>query len=310
MIQPADDFSEYLTSQAQSEIASLHQFMVLYDASDSALHLFFEGDDDPCFYLPEVRIRALARPIRVYVCGGKRSVLSVRKDIASGGYDLKSCLFFIDRDYDTYLACQDEPDEQTYITDYYSIENCLVSNEAVDIILVDVIGMSHADPDFEKIKSSVARTRARSAKLLLPWMAWCLASKSKNEKPNFNNANLGKIVKVTASGDLTLEKRAFQMFRKSIKVDTQVSRSELVSWCRHIQGDDVKLWMRGKFELWFFESSLLICLNELVAERKVAKLRSPRIPSALRERSLFDLLGGRISAHLSLKEFLDAKLAA
>lgn len=303
-----DDFAEYLTSQAQSDVASFHQFMILYDDHDNALHLFFEGDEDPSYYVPEVRRRAGNRPVRVYVCGGKRSVISVRNDIEVGGYSLHGCLFFIDRDYDSYLGTQDELHVQTYITDNYSIENDIVTVRATEIILVDVIGMSHADPDYVAMQKSILNAHKQFQNRVKCWMVWGIASKDAGEKPNFSNAKFGQLVRISASGDVVFTPNAFKRFRKSVHNATAVTRQDMVKWWRKIDGDDSKLWLRGKYELWLYESALISVLGGLVAKRKASKQRPPRIPSALRERTLFDLLGGRLQPPPSLVTFLDQRI--
>lgn len=305
-----EDFAEYLSGQAQSDISSFHQFMILYDDSDSAFHLFFEGDEDPVFYLPYVRARLESQSIRSYICGGKKAVMSVRSSIEDGGYNINKCLFFLDRDYDCYLGTQDNPHPQTYLTDYYSIESYLTTDEAAEIILVDMMGMSHADPAYARINARLREARAAFAKTMLPWAAWCLASKARGEKPNLNNARMNRVMTFSNGGVLSIKKNAFQLFRRDIKSDTEVSRSEMIQWIRSIKGQDCRLWIRGKFELWMFETFFVACHRDLAVQRKAEGGRVPRLPSALRERSSFDLFGGRLRVPATLATFLNERLAA
>lgn len=305
-----DDFVEYLIGQANSDVAALHRFMILYDSEDSALHLFFEGDEDPSYYVPYIRRMSGSRILRTYNCGGKRNVISVREDIYNSGYKMDECLFFIDRDFDSYLGVQDNPDEFTYVTDSYSIENEIVSDECAEVILIDLVGMSHADPTYSQAVSAISRARVNFEKLIRPMMAWCLASKEAMEKPNFNNVDLAKVFSVNHNGDVSLKPQAFQKFRRSICRHSAVSRRDMLRWGRTIAHESPKIWLRGKYELWLFESILLLVLKEIVKIRKSHSQRVPRIPSALRERNLFDVVGGRVRAPASFTGFLEERLAA
>lgn len=282
---------------------------MLYEDADGAIHSFFEGEDDPSYYMPEIRRRSSQRILRSYICGGKWNVVSLREEIVSSGYDVNRCLFFIDRDFDDYLNRQPVPNEQTYITDFYSIESHVAGSETTEIILVDTIGMSPIDPDYKAIVAAIKKAQKIYISRMLPLIAWCIASKDNNEKTNFNNAKLDKIFKVSHDGSVTFKGKAFQSFRKSIAAnDTNVSPANLRRWGAVVRRDNSKLWLRGKYDLWLFESVLIQALTELAQRRRAFKLRSPRIPPAVRDRCLFDLVGGRLKPPKSLEIFLDRQL--
>lgn len=304
-----EDFVEYLSGQAFSFAAAYHEFTLLFEDEDGAIHSFFEGEDDPSYYMPEIRRRASQRLIRSYICGGKWNVVSVRDEIISSGYDVERCLFFIDRDFDDYLATQPPTNNQTYITDFYSIESHIAGMQTAEVILVDTIGMSPLDPDYTAIITAITRAQLEYKVLMQPFIAWCLASRERQEKTNFNNANFEKIFVVSHDGSVSLKGRAFHAFRKSVAAkDTAVSVADMRRWRSVVLRDSEKLWLRGKYDLWLFESVLIKAVTDLAKRRRASKLRVPRMPPALRDRCLFDLVGGRLQVPVSLSAFLDRQL--
>lgn len=306
---PDGDFVEYLSGQAQSDVAALHQFRLLYVDGDEALHLFFEGDEDGPYYLTEVRRRAKGRAIRVYVCGGKANVLSVRTAVDADGYDTELCMFFVDRDFDTFLGCQASIDEKTYLTDDYSIENSLVTGLALEIVLCELMNMSQVDPEYKIAAANFVGALSSFAGVCRPIMAWCLAARSAGLKPNLKNVKLGQVFVVGETACVSLRPGGFKKFCvAALRKTDNVNFGQILFWRRQLRVEDQKKWLRGKLELWFFESFLLVCAEGIVSRRKAAGLRPPRIPSALRERSLFDILGPRIEKPASLTEFLDGRL--
>lgn len=308
-MEDVDDFVEYLSGQAFSSASAYHEFTLLYEDEDGAVHTFFEGEDDPSYYMPEIRRRCSQRLLRSYICGGKWNVLSVRDEIISSGYDVDRCLFFIDRDFDDYLDRQPPANEQTYVTDFYSIENHIAGIQTAEIILLDTIGMSRLDPDYVAIMTAINQAQAHYKVLMRPFIAWSIASKENEEKTNFNNAKLDKIFVISHDGSISLKSGAFRIFRRAVAAkDTAVSPIDMRRWRSVTCSDNHKLWLRGKYELWFFESVLIKALADLAKRRRAGGLRSPRIPPAVRDRCLFDLVGGRLEIPLTLSAFLDRQL--
>lgn len=94
----------------------------------------FEGDDDKLVYYQWIR---QVRPLLSYepfVCRGKGSLLSLRAAVLRDVTGLKDGIyFFVDRDYDD---LRDQPeDSSTFVTEFYSVENYLVSTDVLDLLL-------------------------------------------------------------------------------------------------------------------------------------------------------------------------------
>lgn len=145
-----EDYAAYLTSEASSDLAVIHEFMMSYQESDE-VHIFFEGPEDIAFYLPEVRRYTENRRIYSYDCGGKWNVVKARDKIETS-YKVTT-LFLIDRDYDDFLNRQASISNFLYITDGYSIENWASCEKALEVLLEDVLAVPA--PNAKSIKRRV-----------------------------------------------------------------------------------------------------------------------------------------------------------
>ncbi|TCP72659.1 DUF4435 domain-containing protein [Sphingomonas sp. PP-CE-1G-424] len=304
-----EDYAAYLLEEASSDIVALHQFRILYDPSNGALHFFFEGEEDSLFYMPEARRYTLGRTPHIYDCGGKRNVIEVRESVKSEGYDTTGCLFFVDRDYDDYLGTQVDIDENTYITDYYAIENHVATPESGSILVEDVIRISRADPEFARITKSISLNFKKFYQQIRPLVAWILAAKQSDCSPNLQNTNGLKGI-VTMSGDgPSLTRSGFAEFkRKVVSNGREPSLASVINWRRVLDLPSAKCWVRGKYDIWFLQVTLLTALQETSDRRKQAGGRAVRIPSSLREGRIFEVLGGRATIPKSLHEFYQKRL--
>jgi hypothetical protein len=304
-----EDYAVYLAEEARSDIATLHQFKILYNPKGEEYHFFFEGEEDSLFFMPESRQYINSNQTNIYDCGGKKNVVEVRDSIKSDGYDIDKCLFFIDRDFDDFLGTQATVDTHTYITDGYSIENDISTLEGVKIILMDILRISRADPCFQKIENDLENGFQLFYNEIRPLIAWILAAKNLGCAPNLRNtAGLKNIVTIS-SAKPKITKTGFSEFKKKVVVNGRLpSMQETLKWRRQLEIKSAKLWVRGKYEIWFFQTALLSSINEANLQRKAVGGRAIRIPSSLRDGNIFEILGGRLSSPLSLKTFLQSKL--
>lgn len=304
-----EDYARYLAAEAKSDIAALHQFRILYDPAQRDLHFFFEGEEDSLFYMPEARRRLDQRNVNIYDCGGKKNVIEVRDTLKLEGYDIQHCLFFVDRDLDDFLNTQVELDEYTYITDFYSIENYVSTPQVARVLLQDVIRISAADPEFNRIVNSISASFGEFYSRVRPLMSWILAAKEQNCKPNLNNTNgLKGIVRVVEARPV-FNQAGFAEFKKKVVVDGRIPTvSAILRWRRALDLGSPKLWVRGKYDIWFFQVILIAALEETSRRRKEAGGRAVRVPSSVREGRIFETLGGRIAPPASLQAFLQDRL--
>jgi hypothetical protein len=96
----------------------------------SRYHMFFEGKQDKLFYLTMIdRTKFKDENITVYECGGRESVVEASQNISPTESEV--CLYFIDSDYRLGIS----PKENVFVTEKYSFENYIVTEEAFLSIL-------------------------------------------------------------------------------------------------------------------------------------------------------------------------------
>lgn len=304
-----DDYATYLAEEARAEIVVLHQFRILYDEKRHAHHFFFEGEEDALFYMPLARRHKDVIELHPYDCGGKKNVVDVRDAIKAGGYNIEKCLFFVDRDFDDLLCSQISADDHTYITDGYSIENDISTVSSANIILSEIIGLSRTDPEFNHIENSLKKGFKEFYQEIRPLTAWILAAKYAGCGPNLNNTQGLKGIITFHNRRPILTKEGFAEFKKKVTVSNRTPPLAFIIARRRILNSiSPKLWARGKYTIWFFQTFLIDILKETNVKRKAAGAKALRIPNSLREGRIFELMGGRNTPPQSLKCFLESKL--
>ncbi|WP_339453383.1 DUF4435 domain-containing protein [Pseudomonas sp. JAI120] len=304
-----EDYAAYLAEEAKSDIAAMHQFRILYDSTQTTYHFFFEGEEDSLFFMPEARRYILNNVAHIYDCGGKRSVIQVRDDIKADGYNVGTCLFFVDRDYDDYLGTQVVLDDSTYITDHYSVENDISSVAAARILMADVLRISQADPEFARIEATFTEAYQTFHLEVRTLIGWILAAKEEKCSPNLRNTTGLKNIVTLVNAKPTLTKKGFVEFKKKVVVNGKLpSIPAILKWRRRLDLKTAGLWVRGKYDIWFFHSIILAALEQANLRRKAAGGRVISIPSSLREGRIFEVLGGRVPVPPSLQAFYASRL--
>ena len=207
------------------------------------------------------------------------------------------------------LGTQVEIDECTYITDGYSIENHFASIEAAKIILAEIIKISKADPEFERIIESLDTGFSEFYKRVRPLIAWILAAKELGYKPNLRNTNgLNKIMEIRDSGPV-MAIDGFPEFKRKVGIKGNIPTiKSILKWRRKLCVSNAKIWVRGKYDIWFFHMSLIAALNQTNKKRERLGVGLIKIPSSLKEGRVFEILGGRYSPPISLQNFLKVRL--
>lgn len=303
------DYSEYLLNEASSDIAAIHQFIILNREGGEEIHLFFEGEDDGLYYTPEVRRRAGSRKIHQYDCGGKSNVVAVRDFIKNDEYNCL-CLYFVDRDFDDLLGTQIPADEHTYITDGYAIENSLCSLDSAEIALQDLIKITHADTDYLPLKHQIDSAFISFYKACRPLTSWVLAAKEEGFSPNLRNTKgLSRVLTVRKDGTSFIGGEGFKYFRRQvISNGHSPSIHSTIRWRRRLHLAQAERWTRGKYVYWFFHVAIVNIVSDINPSRAARGLKKLRIPASFRDGRLFECMSGRVVPPRSLSSFLDSHL--
>lgn len=300
-----DDYAEFLTNEAASSNAAVHEFLTSYNEGGSEIHAFFEGDEDFIYYLPLIRLKSKGAEIISYNCGGKWNVAEAR-DTITERYNV-AALFFVDRDYDDHLNRQARKTECLYITDGYSIESSLSDDAALHVALRDVLTLPKTDAD--RLYVDIQKRLVKVKRRLRCISAWILASKESGCKPNLNNTNsLNGIVTVSPDGDLQLDKVGFTKFKRKVYAGTEPSHADHVKWHRLTSKSDDFSLIRGKYQAWIFCKAICLALHDENINRAKRGAAAVRIPEAISSSRIVELLGGRVPYPISLTTYLESQI--
>jgi hypothetical protein len=304
MIQP-DDYAAYLSDAATSETSIFHDFRVRFYGDATSLHVFFEGAEDLIYYMPILRQALHGADIFHYVCGGKPKVKELRDDIYRGDFKKSRCAFFVDRDYDDYLGTQIPADERTYISEYYSIENDIVSDSGLNTLLLDLVGLNKTDPEYKLIMTRYAAANAAFVSLLRPFCAWTIAARRARHKTNLNNVKIENCIQLGKHGVPAKKIEAFDIYRKAVGLpNLKLSISDVKCEIKNVCQGEERLWIRGKFYLWFFRAILINELQSILVSVSPKKKAKFKIPAVLMNNALFEAIGGRLPHSKKLDAFL------
>jgi len=116
----------------------------------------FEGDDDKAVYFHWTKRLDDGFEYEPFVCKGKPRVLQLKESVEKDKGGLKHRVyFFVDRDFDDLQGVQ--PYDLLYMTDTYSVENCLVSEGVLEEVL-KIEFHCHAVPDVrQRVKAEFGR---------------------------------------------------------------------------------------------------------------------------------------------------------
>ena len=113
--------------QALAEVdEAYHTFLLLYSASNKCVYGFCEGKDDPTFYQSLIESKLPNHwKVKIIPAGGKKKVIQAYHAFNWVRLNKEEICFYIDRDLDDYLGQRQQPENNVYITDDYSIENSI-----------------------------------------------------------------------------------------------------------------------------------------------------------------------------------------
>jgi len=303
-----ENYAAYLAKEAESLNSILHQFILLYSNSDDSLHIFFEGEEDSKFYLPFIR-NTSSRSYLLYQCGGKPRLREVHSTLSSQGYTLDNCLFFADRDHDDFLDRQIKSTDTIYLTDSYSVENEFTTPSALKVALSDIAGLSPGSNDFTEIESDVLSAMREFHSVMRSLTAWSIATRKAGGKLNLNNANLANVFSISDDAKPSRKNGGFSYFKKqACACETRPAFSQFLAFREQLDPEVGFQWVRGKYEIWFFQIALVKAFEKRNATRVSTGLKRLKIPPVLREQRLMDVLGGRVPLPETLKAYLSTRL--
>lgn len=314
------DYAQALREERTKAHSIFHSVILgLPDFEESTVFAFFEGEDDPSFYLPHLRARCGGRECKSYICYGREEVLKVLTLIKADGRATQRSVFFIDKDHND-LVGTIVIHHQLFQTEFYSIENYLVDVELLSTYWAEMLHLDSTDIRISEYIAQFEQAYIQFTKRMRILMAIVLLGrglgKHSPRKLNLNNVNFDHIF------DIDFEKRIFRFKSgagKHFAIATNAieyqppsaiikQRTEIKSIIEnHLQSRDCKEFIRGKYELWFFVKFLQKITAKLSskAEAKLTgqKRATPRV--SITHEVAIEMLAPRLRCPDSLAVFLD-----
>ena len=304
-------FLDVLRGARESPSSAYQLFLLEYPKSKEEVHAFFEGHDDSSFYSGFL-LRFVSDPkmIHIYKCGNKVGVYETYVKVIKFAKPNSPVLFFVDRDYSDFLGEKYTNSEKIFVTDFYSIENYLVTDDTLRTVWYDLFNFTNVSVDFEPIRIKFNDELHNFYRYLLPYSAWIIFTMRNGMHPNINNITLSKAFVI--SEDLTIQlivDNGFITFlEKTCGVKTpQTFDAALPELVKELSQFEPKSYVRGKFELWFFVK-FIGKLADILKRKVLVSNQSIKISIQMGEENAIEILGPRVQIPQSLKIFLEKNL--
>ena len=273
--------------------------------------IFCEGIDDMLYYERIIKCRAHGYSYISIDCHGKSNVVYVEKKIKEEKLGKKILYFFVDKDFD-----ENDFSLDIYVTPTYSIENLYFTDSAIKDFLLQIMHISHSDPnelvDLDNVHKYLIMARNNSLNDILEANAIYSLQKKKsiNCKPE-DQVNLEGLKEYSDIKDKSRE----EIIRK-IRNLKEMSEDEITAEGSKLSADLVGN-IRGKYILEIMKKHYSHVVEELNyrPDRKFYKYIKPnpskRYPVSFHPESENLLRSLSIVSEIpkNLIEYIDRKIA-
>lgn len=166
--------------------------------SSNICYGFVEGDDDPSYYRTIINNKLpKGCSIILYPSNGKENVKYIFEEISQRNYPVNRITYFIDRDLSLII---EDPNlisgSQVYVTDNYSIENDILSENTFISVAQDLLGFSTLPlKELERLKMYYISAKEKFENIMTPIMSNIIHWKKCNCKPaNYKNLKIKDII--------------------------------------------------------------------------------------------------------------------
>lgn len=296
-------FLEDLREARRSPSAAYQQFALKYPKTSEDIHAFLEGRDDPSFYLSFLlRVVSDINKIHLYRCNNKSGVYDAYSKVMRLAKQSSFVLFFVDKDHSDLIGEKHQTASNIYVTDFYSIENYIVTEEMLHRVWEDFFSSINLSLDYDSVASKFRNELEQYYRLILPLSAWIVFNRRRGLRPNINNVKLGQLY--AFNKELTVETVSMADLLAhleqvcGIECPSDLS-SELPNVMNELQNIEPKRHIRGKYELWFF----IKFIEQLIITLKNENGSSIKIRTQIGEANAVEILGPRVQMPSSLHNF-------
>lgn len=306
-------FLDKLRQARETGPSAYHFFLVDHPKAPDAVYVFLEGRDDSSFYTTFLRgfIRDIDK-LHIYRCGNKKGVYEAYDKVERRSTHSEVILFFVDKDLSDILEENCLQATNIYVTDYYSVENYVVSVDMLRRVWEDFFFLRERRVDFGIVAEKFREELASFYDTMHPIAIWIVYCRRNGLSPILNNINLAHIC--TIDDDCATKPVEGLDLISELEQRCQVNTPEgYASACKEISSEllalEPKMYVRGKFELWFFIKFLERLeqgLNNSVLEHR----QRLKVRTRIGKSNAMEILGPRAEIPKSLETFLERCFAA
>lgn len=304
-------FAELLRQSRSKPVAAIHSFLTNYDPNDRRrIYAFVEGEPDRAFYRAHLqRYASTVSDIHIYSCEGKAGVYDVCAKVIARYPGCRRVLFFVDKDVDDIIGKPWPMDPRVFVTDSYSIENYLVTREAVSRYFSDYVKIRRVEIALPPMLDEFDRQLAVFHRVAAPVMAWIVVMRRAGNRVVLNDMNMGELCKlydggiarrIGCTGHSYLQRVSQTVVASNIWRDVRKTTLELLRL-------DPKRYVRGKFEGWWFVQFIKKAVQQFAEVAKEGG-GTVTISVALNDKNFIQLLAGAVPPPPSLVSCLDFHL--
>ena len=316
----ATDQADVLRDEASAPHAVFHQFILQLGKSSPDSHfLFFEGSEDPAFFIGFVLSRLVGREYHEFICNGRQSVIKVNELCCRDGRAFDRTLYFIDKDHCDFFNPPETLSTRIFQTDCYSFENYLVCKQSFRRFWTERLHLQSSDPRFELYERLYERLHQSFLNRMIFLTAIILVGRGIEKRPvaklNLNNVKMERVLSFDlhngqvhwASNGGKIFLAASNMKASGIAVRGDAIRSVVR---RYLRSQEPSSYVRGKYALWFFVKFLSLISQQLSNRNQGKASGLPRATpgEVITHASAIDSLCGLTPIPKSLSSFLDLNI--
>jgi hypothetical protein len=177
-----------------SDAPSYMEFLYRYDPKKKQVFAFYEGDEDSGFY--HHFLKAVIDDdceLEEIVAGCKNNVIKLQQEFDWKAYNIRQIIFFVDRDLSYWLDDPSQYGENVFVTDEYSVENYIVSQQGFASWLVHFEGFARASrKEINAMVSEYETNIADFKQKMMPIMAEAVVAKRHDTAVSLSEFKISK----------------------------------------------------------------------------------------------------------------------
>lgn len=293
-----------------------HEFLLFYKRTATVVYGFVEGSQDPSFYRSLIDSNLPRGWVaKLFQAGNRDKVIQTCLEFDWKRFDTKQICFFVDRDLTAFFSGNDRLPSNVYVTDQYSIENDVVTQETLGRVLEEVFNITGLTPDEENIIQELfVAEYGKFCEAMASPMSQILIWRRNGDRAYLDNVRLKDWFDF-GSGKITF-KAGFSNARTRVECVANrcrctLSPDELLRETENEfrQKDGVQKFVRGKYVLWFFVQ-FVNSIYESADAFCARCVKRPKTHVSLAIENALVILGVRVRVPESLRTFLAATYSA